>query len=154
MSGSRRRDRRSGGVCRDRRDCRCRDSRRPAQPMPASRNALLTMEREPFTQVLRPVYKPFLMIKEPHSHNCAEYLYFIGGNPMDFRDFGAEIEFVVGTGDEAETYIINSTTWVYLPANLPHCPLNFKRVDKPIMFGHIMFAPGFASTTNFDPNKR
>lgn len=109
---------------------------------------------EPFTQVLRPVYEPFLMIKEPHSHSCAEYLYFIGGNPMYFGDFGAEIEFVVGAGDDAETYIINSTTWVYLPANLPHCPLNFKRVDRPIMFGHIMFAPGFASTTDFDPNKR
>lgn len=109
---------------------------------------------EPFTQVLRPVYKPFLMIPQPHSHNTAEYLYFIGGNPMDFTDFGAEVEFVIGEGDDAETYTINSTTWIYVPASLTHCPLNFKRVDKPIMFGHIMFAPGFASTTSFDPDKK
>ncbi|NLE10689.1 MAG: hypothetical protein GX630_04210 [Actinobacteria bacterium] len=108
---------------------------------------------EPFTQVLRPIYKPFRMIKEPHAHDCAEYLYFIGGNPMDFTDFGAEVELTIGLGDDAEVYTINSTTWVYLPANLPHCPLDFKRVDKPIMFGHIMFAPGFATTTGFDPDK-
>ena len=42
---------------------------------------------EPFTQVLRPIYKPYLMIPKPHSHNCAEFLYFIGGNPMDFAGF-------------------------------------------------------------------
>lgn len=108
---------------------------------------------EPFTQVLRPIYRPYRMIDKPHVHNCAEYLYFIGGNPMDFRDFGAEVEFVIGEGEDAETYIINSTTWIYIPAGLPHCPLDFKRVDKPIMFGHVMFAPGYGSTTDFDPDK-
>ena len=83
------------------------------------------------------------MIPKPHSHNCAEFLYFIGGNPMDFADFGAEIEFVMGEGDDAETHTITSTTWIYIPKDLPHAPLDFKRVDRPIMFGHIMFAPGF-----------
>jgi hypothetical protein len=107
---------------------------------------------EPYTQVLRPIYRPFLMIPEPHTHNVAEYLYFIGGNPMDFGDFGAEIEFTVGIGDDAETFTITSTTWVYIPKDLPHCPLNFKRVDRPIMFGHVMFAPGFAATTSFVPD--
>ncbi len=101
---------------------------------------------EPLSQVLRPIYRPFLMIPKSHAHNTAEILYFIGGNPMDFKDFGAEAELVLGEGAEAETYTINSTTWVYVPGNLPHCPLNFKRVDRPIMFGHIMFAPTYAST--------
>jgi len=109
---------------------------------------------EPFTQVLRPIYRPYLMIPKPHVHNCAEILYFIGGNPMDFKDFGAEVELVMGEGKDAETYIITSTTWVYVPKNLPHCPLNFKRVDRPIMFGHIMNAPGYGSTTSFNPDAR
>jgi hypothetical protein len=59
----------------------------------------------------------------------------------------------MGEGKDAETHIITTTTWVYVPSNVLHCPLKFKRVDKPIMFGHIMFAPGFATTTNFDPDK-
>jgi hypothetical protein len=107
---------------------------------------------EPLTQVLRPIYRPYVMIPKAHQHNCAEILYFIGGNPMDFKDFGAEVEFVLGEGKDAETYIITSTTWVYVPKDLPHCPLAFKRVDRPIMFGHIMFAPTYESTTAFNPN--
>ncbi|MCX7912356.1 MAG: hypothetical protein N2506_05290 [Dehalococcoidales bacterium] len=101
---------------------------------------------EPLTQVLRPIYRPFLMIPEGHKHNVAEILYFIGGNPMNFKEFAAEVEFTLGEGKDAETYVITTTTWVYVPAGLTHCPLNFKRVDKPIMFGHIMFAPTFDST--------
>ncbi len=101
---------------------------------------------EPFTQVLRPIYKPFMMIPKPHAHNCVEILYFIGGNPMNFKDFGAEVELVMGEGKDAETYVITSTTWVYVPRNLPHCPLNFKRVDRPIMFGHIMNAATYAAS--------
>ena len=101
---------------------------------------------EPLTQVLRPIYKPFKMIPEGHRHAIAEILYFIGGDPMNFKEFGAEVEFTMGEGEDAETHIITSTTWVYVPSNLLHCPLNFKRVDKPIMFGHIMFAPTYDST--------
>ena len=55
---------------------------------------------------------------------------------MNFKEFGSEVELVMG--EEEETYLINTTTWVYVPAGLLHCPLNFKKVDKPIMFGHIM----------------
>lgn len=101
---------------------------------------------ESISQVLRPIYKAYNMIPKPHVHAYAEILYFIGGNPMNFKDFGAEVEFVMGEGKDAETFIINTTTWVYVPKNLPHCPLSFKRVDRPIMFGHVMFAPTFEST--------
>ena len=101
---------------------------------------------EPLTQVLRPIYKAYKMIPEGHRHKVAEILYFIGGDPMNFKEFGAEVEFVIGEGAEAETHIITATTWVYVPANVMHCPLEFKRVDKPIMFGHIMFAPSYNST--------
>jgi hypothetical protein len=101
---------------------------------------------EPLTQVLRQIYRPYLMISKAHKHNCAEILYFIGGNPLDFKDFGAEVEFVMGEGEEQEKHVITTTTWVYVPKNLPHCPLNFRRVDRPIMFGHIMFAPTYGST--------
>ena len=106
---------------------------------------------EPISQVLRPIYRPYTMIPNPHKHNCAEILYFIGGNPMNFKDFGAEARLVMGEGEDAETYIINTTTWVYIPKDLPHCPLEFTRVDRPIMFGHIMFAPTFESS--FSPGQ-
>lgn len=100
----------------------------------------------PFTQVLRPIYHPYTMIPTGHKHPAAEILYFIGGDPMNFGEFGAEVELVLGEGKDAETYTITNTTWVYVPANLMHCPLTFKRVDKNIMFGHIMFSPTYQVT--------
>jgi hypothetical protein len=103
---------------------------------------------EPLTQVLRPIYKPFTMLDKAHMHDCSEILYFIGGDPMNFEEFGAEVEFVMGEGDEKETYIIKNTTWVYVPAGVMHCPLDFKRVDKPIMFGHIMFSPTYKASSD------
>ena len=99
---------------------------------------------ESISQVLRPIYKPYEMIPEGHRHSCAEILYFIGGDPMNFQEFGAEVELTMG--EEREVHVITTTTWVYIPAKMLHCPLNFKRVNKPIMFGHVMFAPTFEST--------
>ena len=101
---------------------------------------------EPLTQVLRPIYRPYKMIPNGHKHNQAEILYFIGGDPMNFKEFGAEVEITMGEGDDTEVHVITHTTWLYIPSNVMHCPLEFKRVDKPIMFGHIMFAPTFEST--------
>ena len=77
---------------------------------------------EPLTQVPYPIYRAYKMIPEEHRHNVAEILYLIGGDPMNFKEFGAEIEFVMGESDDAETHSITSITWVYVPANVMHCP--------------------------------
>ena len=81
------------------------------------------------------VSEPFFMIKNAHKHEHDQYLCFIGGNPMDIRDFGAEVELYLG--EEGEKHIINKTTVVHVPAGVSHCPLNFVRVDKPIIFMDI-----------------
>jgi hypothetical protein len=70
-----------------------------------------------------------------HKHPCDQYLCFIGGNPMDIQEFGAEVELYIG--EEHEKHIINKTTIVYIPAGLFHCPLNYVKVDKPIIFINI-----------------
>jgi hypothetical protein len=96
---------------------------------------------EPLVQVLRPIYKPYKMIPDGHRHGVAEILYFIGGDPMNFKEFGAEVEFTMGEGKDAEVHIITNTTWVYVPANLMHCPLNFKRVDSRLCSGILCLPP-------------
>ena len=80
------------------------------------------------------VTKPILF-NETHSHNNVEILCFIGGNPLDITDLGAEIE--MSLGPEHEKHIITQTACVSIPANLPHCPLNIKKVTKPIVFLEI-----------------
>jgi hypothetical protein len=92
-----------------------------------------------FSITMEAIHQPFLMAEKGHLHDFDEILCFVGGNPTDFRDFGAEIE--LSLGEEEEKHIITSTTFVYVPKGLIHCPLNFKRVDKPILFLAVSLAP-------------
>jgi len=90
------------------------------------------------------VTKPILF-SETHTHNNEEILCFIGGNPRDITDFGAEVEMTMGP--EHEKHLITQTACVSIPANLAHCPLNIRKVDKPIVFleislTHSYKAPG------------
>ena len=81
------------------------------------------------------VTEPWLMEEEPHTHDFDQFTCFIGGDPTDIREFGAEVELFLG--EEGEKYIIDTTTIVYIPKGLVHCPLTFKTVNKPIMFMNI-----------------
>jgi hypothetical protein len=76
-----------------------------------------------------------------HAHDFQEVLCFIGGDPLDITDFGAEVE--VQLGEEHEKHTITRTSCVSIPPNLPHCPLNIRRVDKPIIFLEISNTPTY-----------
>jgi hypothetical protein len=68
-----------------------------------------------------------------HSHSFNEIVLLIGSNAKNLRDLGGEVEWGMGEGKEAETYLITSTTLIYVPKGLAHGPLVFKRVDRPIL---------------------
>jgi hypothetical protein len=70
-----------------------------------------------------------------HSHEFHELLCFIGGNPENINDLGAEISICLG--DELEEHIITSATVVTIPPGLKHCPLVVKKVTKPFVFLEI-----------------
>ncbi|NLP36206.1 MAG: hypothetical protein GX357_00945 [Firmicutes bacterium] len=76
--------------------------------------------------------KPFFLDRIPHIHHVDEYLIFLGGTFPNLFDFDAEISLTIG--EEMEEYIITKPTIVRIPAGVQHCPLNFKRVDKPVFF--------------------
>ncbi len=86
------------------------------------------------------VTKPISFTKT-HSRNNAEILCFIGGNPTDIQDFGAEVE--ISLGPEQEKHLITQTSCVSIPANLAHCPLDIKKVTKPIVFLEISLTPSY-----------
>jgi hypothetical protein len=81
------------------------------------------------------ITEPFEMVNKPHFHPYDAYMGFIGGDTQNFGEFDAEVELALG--EEMEVQHINRTTIVYVPKGLYHCPLVFKRVDKPIVFMHI-----------------
>jgi hypothetical protein len=68
-----------------------------------------------------------------HSHKFPEMLCFIGGNPLDITDFGAEIEFTLG----GEKHKINKPAVVSIPGGVEHCPIVFTKVTKPLIFLEI-----------------
>lgn len=75
------------------------------------------------------IAKP-MSFDHPHSHDFPEMLCFIGGNPEDITDFGAEIEFTLG----GEKHRITTPAVVSIPGGVEHCPIVFKKVTKPIVF--------------------
>jgi hypothetical protein len=83
--------------------------------------------------VSRPV-----QIEEAHSHDFEEFLCFMGTNPTDTDEFGAEIE--VSMGIEGEKQVINTPTVVVIPKGMVHSPIKFIKVDKPVIYSSIYMA--------------
>ncbi|MCL1834953.1 MAG: hypothetical protein FWG48_02225 [Oscillospiraceae bacterium] len=88
--------------------------------------------------------KPFFLDRVPHRHDVDEYLIFLGGSFPNVFEFDADIELTLGKiGEDAEVFKITQPTIVRIPANLHHCPLNFKRIDKPVFFQAAVMQPMF-----------
>jgi len=97
-----------------------------------------------FSILFAHISAPCLMEDAPHSHDFDMYLYFLGVN--DLGDMDAEIE--MGLGEEQEIHKITTPTSVYIPKGLVHCPLNFRRVGKPILFVHATLASKYTKLSN------
>jgi hypothetical protein len=87
-----------------------------------------------------------------YSHDFDEALCFIGTDPEKPHDLGGEIEFHIG--DEIHTFY--TTTVIYVPKNLPHCPFMHKRVDRPfllVVFGLTGRYPTTEEDAKISPDK-
>ncbi len=73
--------------------------------------------------------------EKPHKHEFDEVFHFFGADSHDVSDFRAEVELWV----EGKMHLITETTVVYMPAGVLHCPLNFRRVDKPVIFMNVAY---------------
>lgn len=85
-----------------------------------------------FIMVYQPFDKPFRLPPEKHRHEFTQIICFLGSNPLDVREFDADIE--LSMGEEGEVIHINSPTVITVPPGMYHCPLDFKRVGKPVIF--------------------
>ena len=76
-----------------------------------------------------------------HAHDFHELLCFIGGNPEDVTDLGAEVSICLG--DEKEEHVFNTATIVSMPPDFKHCPLNVRNVTKPFVFLEVSMTRDF-----------
>ena len=72
--------------------------------------------------------------KPPHSHECDEIFLFMGTNPKDRDELGAEVEFWMGEEKGTEIIKLNTSGLVFVPKGLVHLPLFFKNVKKPLLW--------------------
>ncbi len=68
---------------------------------------------------------------KPHVHDYDEAIFFIGSDPHNFSDLGAEVEFAIG--EEQEKHVFDRPTAVVIPKGLPHCPIVTTRIEKPYL---------------------
>jgi hypothetical protein len=98
--------------------------------------------------------KPYLLETIPHTHDVDEFLIFLGAKLPDLcSSFKAEID--LWMGEELEKHTITSTTVVYIPRGLLHCPLNFRKIDEPVLFHALYLGPRFTAQRikNWDKSK-
>ena len=82
-----------------------------------------------------PSPNPFVV---KHKHPADEIMFFIGNDPENPEDLGGEVDIMMG--DEVHT--INKTAAVFVPKDLPHAPIWYRRVDRPHMFIGFLIGSG------------
>ena len=73
-----------------------------------------------------------------HRHDYEEVFLFLGTDPQDTTDLGAEIEFWLGEGEERDKVVLTTSSAVYVPGGLVHFPLTYRNVKRPVMQVTIM----------------
>jgi hypothetical protein len=102
-----------------------------------------------FSIMLNCITEPFLMVNEPHSHDFDQFLHFYGADLLNIKEFDAEVE--MSLGEEEEKHIITEPTVLHIPKGMIHCPLNFKVVNKPIIFMNVALTPEYVKVSSSPP---
>ncbi|HSW59046.1 MAG TPA: hypothetical protein VLH15_11620 [Dehalococcoidales bacterium] len=96
--------------------------------------------------------RPFVMVDEKHTHDYDQVICFLGGDPEDITQFGAEIEMCFGM--EEEKQLINFPAFIFVPKGLVHGPLIIRKVDQPIMYMDFTQTPFYhKSNVSGNPSK-
>jgi len=74
-----------------------------------------------------------------HNHDTPELIGFFSGDPDNPYDLGGEIEFWM----EGEKFMLTKSCIIYVPANMNHCPLILRRIDRPVFHFTIVTAPKY-----------
>jgi len=73
---------------------------------------------------------------KPHTHPFPEMIAFFGTNHDDIHDLCGEVELWI----DGEQNIVDKSFVAFVPAGVEHCPLNIRRIDRPIF--HFTAGPG------------
>jgi len=80
----------------------------------------------------------------PHVHDFDQVMLWLGADPADMGELGAEVELCLGK--EGEKHMITTTTAVAVPRGMPHFPAGITRMDKRFIFFTVSCAPVYKET--------
>lgn len=90
-------------------------------------------------------------IDESRTHDTHELLCFLGGNPKNITDLGAEVR--IHLGGTNEEHIINDATIVSIPAGLKHGPISINKYSNPFVILRILNSRGYENKLNSEAVK-
>jgi hypothetical protein len=95
-------------------------------------------------------------MEDTHIHQgVEEYIFFMGADPMNIFDFDAEIEMFFGDDpDHLESKIITKPTVVRIPPNVWHCPIKFRKMNKPLVFQAAFLSGTWGTITQAADDKQ
>ena len=76
---------------------------------------------------------PLGMSTQPHIHDHDEVVYFIGSDPKNIGDLGAEVNFKIGIKGQEEDHIFSVPMAVVIPKGVWHCPMETLKFEKPFL---------------------
>jgi hypothetical protein len=71
-----------------------------------------------------------------HVHGHDEIIGFFGTDTSQVLNLGGEIEFWI----EDEQYLLTKSCLIFIPGGMKHCPIAFRRIDRPIF--HFLMTLG------------
>lgn len=100
-------------------------------------------EGSEFSLRIHYITEPGILVKEPHAHDFEQFFFFLGADFADVKEFEAEVE--LSLGEEVEKHVITIPTTVHVPVGMIHGPLDFKKVEKPIIFIDTLLSAQYAT---------
>lgn len=85
---------------------------------------------------VRPLY-----MHEEHTHDFDEMIGFLGSDPNEPYDLGAEIE--IGLG--GELHRLTKSSVIFMPAGLRHLPLSIIELHRPVLHFSISMSPNYGN---------
>lgn len=78
-------------------------------------------------------------IFDEHAHDSDELIGFFSSDPENPYDLGAELEVTIN----GEKHLVNKSSLIFVPANMPHMPLRILKVDRPIFHFSVVTSPEY-----------
>jgi hypothetical protein len=77
-----------------------------------------------------------------HKHDYEEIFLFLGTDPKDPQDLGAEVEFWIGEGKDMEKIVFTTSSSIWVPPNTAHFPQIWRNVKRPVFTVVVMPTTG------------